>query len=110
MMWSSAGSDRCFDEPFATSRGSRLLTRVCRVQYSFSMIIYQLFEGMPPFAGQDPVEAAKKASLRDMRPTLNKLLRKEAPYPVRPLLLSWIIGMPSFFSIDVSDLSFDFAW
>ena len=36
--------------------------------YSFSMIAYQLFEHMPPFAGTDPVEAARSAALYDKRP------------------------------------------
>ena len=37
------------------------------------MIMYQLFEHQPPFAGTDPVEAARKAALQDLRPGLNKL-------------------------------------
>ena len=36
--------------------------------YSFSMIIYQLFEHQPPFAGMDPVEACRQAALFDKRP------------------------------------------
>jgi len=36
--------------------------------YSFSMIAYQLFEHLPPFAGIDPVEAARQAALFDRRP------------------------------------------
>lgn len=41
--------------------------------YSFSMIAYQLFEHMPPFAGTDPVEAARAAALRDRRPPFHVL-------------------------------------
>ena len=40
--------------------------------YSFSMIIYQLFEQCAPFAGMDPVEAARLAA-RGQRPQLSKL-------------------------------------
>ncbi|KAI8473279.1 MAG: protein kinase [Monoraphidium minutum] len=36
--------------------------------YSFAMIAYQLFEGVPPFAKSDPVEAARQASLEGVRP------------------------------------------
>jgi hypothetical protein len=41
--------------------------------YSFSMIAYQLFEHVPPFAGEDPVEAARQAALFDRRPPLRVL-------------------------------------
>jgi len=41
--------------------------------YSFSMIVYQLFEHVPPFAGEDPVEAARQAALFDRRPALRIL-------------------------------------
>ena len=41
--------------------------------YSFSMIAYQLFEHVPPFAGEDPVEAARQAALFDRRPPLHVL-------------------------------------
>lgn len=37
--------------------------------YGFSMICYQLFEGMPPFWTLDPVEAARQASIDNKRPT-----------------------------------------
>ena len=40
--------------------------------YSFSMIMYQLFEQCAPFAGMDPVEAARLAA-RGQRPQLSKL-------------------------------------
>ncbi len=44
--------------------------------YSFSMIAYQLFEYCPPFAGMDPVEAARQAALHNKRPEFNKLNEK----------------------------------
>lgn len=50
--------------------------------YSFSMIAFQLFEHCPPFAGMDPVEAAKHAALHDRRPAFNRLNDAAAPYPV----------------------------
>lgn len=50
--------------------------------YSFSMIAFQLFEHSPPFAGMDPVEAAKHAALHDRRPGMHKLKDPAAPYPV----------------------------
>lgn len=50
--------------------------------YSFSMIAYQLFEHMPPFAGMDPVAAAKAAALKDSRPAFNKLNDASKPYQV----------------------------
>lgn len=36
--------------------------------YSFSMIIYQLFEHQAPFYGMDPVDAARAAALQELRP------------------------------------------
>lgn len=45
--------------------------------YSFSMIMYQLFEQCAPFAGMDPVDAARLAS-KGRRPTLSKLASKDA--------------------------------
>jgi len=36
--------------------------------YSYSMIMYQLFESQPPFAGMDPIDAARQAALYDLRP------------------------------------------
>ncbi|EIE26582.1 kinase-like protein [Coccomyxa subellipsoidea C-169] len=44
--------------------------------YSFSMIAYQLFELCPPFAGMDPVDAARKAALAEERPPLMRLATK----------------------------------
>lgn len=41
--------------------------------YSYSMILYQLFEHMPPFSGTDPVEAARQAALFDKRPQFHAL-------------------------------------
>ncbi|KAK9810812.1 hypothetical protein WJX73_009202 [Symbiochloris irregularis] len=45
--------------------------------YSFSMIMYQLFEQCAPFAGMDPVEAARLAS-KGKRPHLSKLASSDA--------------------------------
>ena len=50
--------------------------------YSFAMILFQLFEHMPPFAGVDPVEAAKAAALENARPRLDKLNSSHSPMPV----------------------------
>jgi len=36
--------------------------------YSYSMIMFQLFEFQPPFSGMDPIEAARQAALYDLRP------------------------------------------
>mmetsp|Transcript_33425 Transcript_33425/g.73919 ORF Transcript_33425/g.73919 Transcript_33425/m.73919 type:complete len:522 (-) Transcript_33425:758-2323(-) len=36
--------------------------------YSFAMIVFQLFECVPPFAGVDPVEAARSAAMMGSRP------------------------------------------
>jgi tRNA A-37 threonylcarbamoyl transferase component Bud32 len=44
--------------------------------YSFSMIAYQLFEHCPPFAGMDPVEAARQAALHERRPDFRKLAER----------------------------------
>jgi len=49
--------------------------------YSFSMILYQLFEHTPPFAGVDPVEAARQAALYDKRPNLVQL-GESKPFPM----------------------------
>ncbi|KAI7841021.1 hypothetical protein COHA_005249 [Chlorella ohadii] len=46
--------------------------------YSFSMIVYQLFEFQPPFAGMDPVEAARQAALYERRPEFVALMQ---PHP-----------------------------
>lgn len=45
--------------------------------YSFSMIVYQLFEFTPPFGGADPVEAARAAAMYDRRPEFVSLMRPE---------------------------------
>ena len=37
--------------------------------YSFAMICYQLFECVPPFWWQDPIEAARGAAMQHKRPT-----------------------------------------
>jgi serine/threonine protein kinase len=37
--------------------------------YSFAMIVFQLFETCVPFAGIDPVEAARSAAMLGARPT-----------------------------------------
>jgi len=50
--------------------------------YSFAMILFQLFEHTPPFAGIDPVEAAKAAALENKRPKLENLASSQAPMPV----------------------------
>ena len=45
--------------------------------YSFSMILYQLFEHHPPFAGQDPISACKAAAMENKRPALQRLNDKD---------------------------------
>lgn len=50
--------------------------------YSFAMILFQLFEHTPPFAGVDPVEAAKAAALENSRPRLERLNSSQSPMPV----------------------------
>lgn len=35
---------------------------------SFAMICFQLFEGVPPFWNMDPIEAARGAALKNLRP------------------------------------------
>ncbi len=45
------------------------------------MILYQLFEHTPPFAGVDPVEAARQAALYDKRPNLVQL-GESKPFPM----------------------------
>uniref|UniRef100_A0A7S0VEK4 Protein kinase domain-containing protein n=1 Tax=Polytomella parva TaxID=51329 RepID=A0A7S0VEK4_9CHLO len=49
--------------------------------YSFAMICFQLFDGMPPYWNMDPVEAARNASLRDMRPTWGSSPTHSQPVP-----------------------------
>lgn len=41
--------------------------------YSYSMIMYQLFETQPPFSGMDPIGAAKNAAMYDLRPQFVQL-------------------------------------
>ena len=44
----------------------------CTVQvdvYAFSMIAYELFEGVVPFQQLHPVEAARRAAMNHARPT-----------------------------------------
>ena len=36
--------------------------------YSYSMILYQLFEDHMPFAGMDPVEAARQVKMQSVAP------------------------------------------
>lgn len=45
------------------------------------MIMYQLFESQVPFAGEDPVEAARQAILYDKRPNFVQL-SAEKPFPL----------------------------
>ncbi len=52
------------------------------------MIAYQLFELCPPFAGMDPVDAARKAALAEERPPLMRLATKMPTMIVSLLLLS----------------------
>ena len=61
----------------------RFLTLSWQVDvYSFAMILFQLFEHTPPFAGVDPVEAAKAAALDNARPKLERLNSSQSPMPV----------------------------
>lgn len=41
--------------------------------YSYSMILFQLVETNPPFAGMDPISAAKNAAMYDLRPSFVQL-------------------------------------
>ena len=50
--------------------------------YSFAMILYQLLEHCAPFAGMDPVEAAQRAALQNVRPSFRNLDSKTKPMPV----------------------------
>jgi len=38
--------------------------------YAFSMILYELLEGIPPFLDLDPVEAARTAASKELRSPL----------------------------------------
>ncbi len=53
--------------------------------YSFSMIAYSLFEHCQPFAGMDPVEAARQSALYEKRPQLMKLAGKSPNMQARAL-------------------------
>ncbi|KDD75764.1 protein kinase [Helicosporidium sp. ATCC 50920] len=46
--------------------------------YSYSMIVYQLFEHVPPFQDLNPVEAARRAAMEHVRPGFVQL---QAPSP-----------------------------
>lgn len=56
--------------------------------YSFSMIAYSLFEHCQPFAGMDPVEAARQSALYEKRPQLMKIAGKSPNMQAR-VLGSW---------------------
>ena len=56
--------------------------------YSFSMILYQLFEHHPPFAGTDPVTACRQAAMENKRPTLQRLLENNTV--IKVLALNWV--------------------
>jgi len=51
--------------------------------YSWAMIAYQLFEGLPPFWSMDPVEAARAAALEHLRPQWGRLNRHEQVVPAQ---------------------------
>jgi len=57
-------------------------------QYGFAMIAYQLFEGMPPFAMLNPVQAARAAAQEGLRPVWGKTNRhgKVVPQALRELV------------------------
>ena len=42
--------------------------------YALGMIMFYLFHGEPPFAGMPPIEAAKAAALRNLRPVISPKL------------------------------------
>ncbi|KAF5831112.1 protein kinase [Dunaliella salina] len=51
--------------------------------YSFAMICYQLFECVPPFWWQDPIEAARGAAMQHKRPTWGAVNRAKVVVPPR---------------------------
>jgi len=51
--------------------------------YSFAMICYQLFECVPPFWWQDPIEAARGAAMQHKRPTWGAVNRAKVVVPER---------------------------
>lgn len=70
--------------------------------YSFGMIAFQLFHGQVPFEGMPPLEAAKAAALRNLRPVLSPKLDPELrrmmtscmhPDPARRMTAREICGL-----------------
>ncbi|GFR46936.1 hypothetical protein Agub_g8584 [Astrephomene gubernaculifera] len=51
--------------------------------YSFAMICFQLFEGMPPYWNMDPIEAARAAALKGLRPQWGVTNRRDQVVPPR---------------------------
>ena len=45
--------------------------------YALGMIMFYLFHGEPPFQGMPPIEAAKAAALKNLRPVLSPKLPPE---------------------------------
>ncbi|EFJ42907.1 hypothetical protein VOLCADRAFT_66387 [Volvox carteri f. nagariensis] len=54
--------------------------------YSFAMIIFQLFEATQPFAGHDPVEAARNAAMLSARPGFPPRSKLSATESMRRLI------------------------
>ncbi|CAG9464939.1 unnamed protein product [Pedinophyceae sp. YPF-701] len=56
--------------------------------YAYAMIMYQLFEGAPPFHNMDPIDAAKAACLEGKRPMFSNPNYWDgvAPKPLRDLI------------------------
>eukprot|EP00198_Chlamydomonas_reinhardtii_P001505 XP_001690841.1 protein kinase [Chlamydomonas reinhardtii] len=51
--------------------------------YSFAMICFQLFEGLPPYWNMDPIEAARAAALKGLRPTWGATNKHDQVVPAR---------------------------
>lgn len=51
--------------------------------YSFAMICFQLFEGVPPFWNMDPIEAARGAALKNLRPQWGPTNRHDQVVPLK---------------------------
>ncbi|KAG2500845.1 hypothetical protein HYH03_001606 [Edaphochlamys debaryana] len=51
--------------------------------YSFAMICFQLFEGLPPYWNMDPIEAARAAALKGLRPTWGATNRHDQVVPAK---------------------------
>ncbi|KXZ55947.1 hypothetical protein GPECTOR_2g1498 [Gonium pectorale] len=51
--------------------------------YSFAMICFQLFEGLPPYWNMDPIEAARAAALKGLRPQWGPTNRRDQVIPNR---------------------------